>query len=231
MQNELIIVIVSVILGGTITYILTRHFREKKSLAYEIFCERSLINISPKIKNKIKVEWDGAPLQDVSSFKVRLINDGNIAIKKQKILFYFEDGSRIVESDYTTKPEKEFGYVEEELGDYPPNELTFEIELMNPKDEILFNFLATESKSESLTLYAKGENLRLHKRLGPEGRWRRIMVWYSAVVIPAVICVIILKKVFKFEFSIIFGFIFIALLMSALIPYYFLAEESKKTQK
>jgi len=182
MQNELIIVLVSAVLGGIVTYVLTKHFRERKILSYEVTCERSLINISPRIKDKIKVEWDGAPIEDASSFKVRLINDGNTPIKEQPILFSFDDGSWIVQSDHTTKPGREFGYVHELPEELPPNELKVIVELMNPKDEILFTFLTAESKSESLTLYAKGENLRIHKRIGARNRWKVVPNWVVMII-------------------------------------------------
>lgn len=193
MENELIIVTLSLILGGAITYIITKHFREKRSLAYEIFCERSLINISPKIKDKIKVEWDGAPLENVSSFKVRLINDGNVAVKKQPILFLFEEGSWIVDWDYSTKPNREFGHIEKIQEPKNPHEVKTVVHLMNPKEEIEFSFLTAESKSESLNIYAKGENLRFHKRLGSRVRWDIASLCVFAAFIGSLVWLLVTK--------------------------------------
>lgn len=199
MENELIIVIVSVILGGIVTYFVTKHFREKKSLAYELICESSLINVSSKIKDKIRIEWDGAPIEDVSSFKVKLINDGNVVIKTQPILFSFEEGSWIVDWDYVTKPEKEFGHIEKIEKDETPNEVKIVVDLMNPKEEIEFNFLTADSKTDLLNLYAKGENLKFHKIIGLEARLE--MTFKVAIAVAIAVFILYLLTMFiNFKF-------------------------------
>lgn len=216
MQTELIVVIVSAILGGVITYILTKHFREKKSLAYEVMCESSLINVSPKIKDKIRIEWDRAEIKDVSSFKVRLINDGNEAIKSQPVLFSFEKGSWIVDWDYATKPDKEFGNIEKIEAEENPHEVKIVVDLMNPKEEIEFNFLTADSKGDFLRLYAKGEDLRFHRRMGAKSRWRIAMFVFSGLMVFLFAVAFVFNKVI-FENYMLFLIIAIGILTIGLV--------------
>ena len=171
MEKELLIVFVSVVFGGVITYILTKHFHEKKSLAYEIITRSSLINISPKIEDKIKIEWDGAQLKNVSFFKVRLINDGNVAVKSQPILFSFELGSWVVDMQYVTKPNREFGNIKNISDESLPHEVKIIVDLINPKEEIEFSFLTVDTKTELLNVYAKSENLKFHKKISRDIQW------------------------------------------------------------
>jgi len=171
MEKELLIAFFSLVFGGIITYILTKHFQEKKSLAYEIITKSSLISISPEIEDKIKIEWDRAQLKNVSLFKVRIINDGNVAVKSQSILFSFELGSWVVDMHYITKPNREFGNIEKIDDESLPHEVKIIVDMINPKEEIEFSFLTADTESDLLNVYAKSENLKFHKKIALERRW------------------------------------------------------------
>jgi len=125
----------------------------------------SLIDVKPEVRDKIKIDYDGKPAENIFSFKVRVINDGNVLIKNQPILFEFDKSAKVLVADYNTKPEREFGEIKRENLD-APNEVKFVIGLLNPKskkEQIEFNFLTIDNKNEEIKLHAKGENLKSHE--------------------------------------------------------------------
>jgi len=164
MWDEIIKILIYVAAGGLITFLITKYFRERKSLAYEILSKMSLINVNPKVRDKIKIDYDGKPAENIFSFKVRVINDGNVPIKDQPILFQFDKEAKVLAADYNTKPEREFGEIKKGNVDVL-NEARFIIGLFNPKskkEQIEFNLLTIDNKSDDIKFYAKGENLKVH---------------------------------------------------------------------
>jgi len=165
MSNELIIALISLVGGGVITFLITKYFRERKSLGYQIVSKMSLINVNPEVRDKIKIDYDGKPAENIFSFKVRIINNGNVPIKDQPILFEFDKQAKVLVADYNTKPEKEFGEIKRE-DTSATNEVKFVVQLLNPKskkEQIEFDFLTIDNKNDEIKLHAKGENLKVHE--------------------------------------------------------------------
>ena len=165
MWDDIIKILIYLVAGGAITFFITKYFRQKKSLAYQIVSRMSLVDVNPEVRDKIKIDYDGTRVENIFSFKVRVINDGNVPIKNQPLLFEFDKEAKILVADYKTKPEKEFGEVKRENAG-ALNGSKFIIGLLNPKskrEEIEFNFLTIDNKNDDITLYAKGENLRVRE--------------------------------------------------------------------
>ena len=165
MSQQVGIVLISVIGTGLITFFITRHFREKRSLAYHIASRMSLINVNPEVRHKIKSNYDGRPTENIFSFRVNIINDGNVAIKEQPILFESDRRAKILEADYRTEPEREFGEITK-VDTGSENEAKFLIGLLNPKskkEQIEFNFLTIDNEDDKIKIHARGENLKIHQ--------------------------------------------------------------------
>ena len=174
MANEIIVVLISAITGGLITFLITKHFRQKKSLAYQIVSKMSLINVRPEVRHKIKIDYDGTSAENIFSFKVRVINDGNVPIKNQPILFEFDKKAKVLVADYNTKPRKEFGEITRANSQDATNEAKFIIGLLNPKrmkEQIEFNFITVDNKNDNLEVISRGENLRFHELAEPRSRF------------------------------------------------------------
>ena len=205
MADEIIVVLISVVVGGVVTFLITKHFKQKKSLAYQIVSKMSLINVNPEVRDKIKIDYDGTPVENIYSFKVRIINDGNVPIKNQPILFQFDKEAKVLVADYNTKPEREFGEIKRENADVP-NEVKFVIGLLNPKrmkEEIEFDFITVDNKSDNLEAISKGENLTFHEVLKPDVRFLRIYVIFTALVGMVAIALVVYSMLFfpKSEYS------------------------------
>ena len=65
MSNELIIALISLIGGGVITFFITKYFRERKSLGYQIISKMSLVNVNPEVRDKIKIDYDGTSVENL----------------------------------------------------------------------------------------------------------------------------------------------------------------------
>jgi hypothetical protein len=184
MSKELIIALISLVGGGVITFLIAKHFRERKSLAYQILSKMSLINVNPKVRDKIKIDYDGKPAENIFSFKVRVINEGNVPIKDQPILFEFDKEAKVLIADYNTKPEKEFGEIKrEDTG--ATNEAKFVIGLLNTKskkEQIEFNFITIDNKNDEIKLHAKGENLEFREI--PTPTFKPFMAVFMFVFLP-----------------------------------------------
>jgi hypothetical protein len=188
MINELIIALISLAGGGLITFLITKHFKEKKSLAYQIVSKISLIDVKPEVREKIKIDYDGKPAENIFSFKVRVINDGNVPIKDQPILFEFDKETKVLVADYNTKPKREFGEIKRVNESGVTNEAKFVIGLLNPKrtnEQIEFNFITVDNKTDVVEIIAKGENLIFHEVTQSGSRFLRIftLVWGVLTVI------------------------------------------------
>jgi hypothetical protein len=204
MSKELVIALISLVGGGVITFLITKYFRERKSLAYQIVSKMSLIDVKPEVRDKIRIDYDGKPAENIFSFKVRVINDGNVPIKNQPILFEFDKQAKVLVADYNTKPQREFGEIKK-IDAGVQNEVKFVVGLLNPKSKkeiIEFNFLTVDNKDYEMRLHAKGENLKIHE-------------------VPSTIDKLIVLPVTVFEFFVGFFLVFVtiaALVIGLLFP-------------
>ncbi|MCJ7578740.1 MAG: hypothetical protein MUO91_09850 [candidate division Zixibacteria bacterium] len=210
MSNELIIALISLVGGGVITFLITKHFRERKSLGYQIVSKMSLIDVKPEVRDKIKIDYDGKPVENIYSFKVRVINDGNVPVKNQSVLFEFDKETKVLAADYVTKPEREFGEIKRE-NTVATNEAKFIIGLLNPKsmkEQIEFNFITVDNRSDNVELISKGENLIFHEVTEPGVRFLAVFttLWpvLMLICVSTLVFIIVLKSYFL-PWGVLFG--------------------------
>lgn len=163
---EKIVVPVLLVAAGVVgTFLGTNYFKEKRSLGYQILTNSSLIGISPEIKDRIKITYDTRELNNIYSFKVRVLNDGNVPLKDLYIYFKFDKKAEILSSIDTFIPEVR------EVGSKPrfyqdsTNEVHYLVPLLNPHklgEEITWNFLTKNNLSSNVKISARGEGLRVH---------------------------------------------------------------------
>lgn len=155
-------VLVAVIsIGGT--FLVTNYFKEKKSLGYQVLTKTSLVDVSPEIKDRIKVTLDGRELQNFYSFKVRFLNDGNVPLEDFTIYFEFDKKTEIISSIDSMVPE-EFDKIPQRSDD-SENRVHYFIPLLNPHklgEEIFFNFLTKNNSSDTIIISSRGTGFRVH---------------------------------------------------------------------
>ncbi|EQB62698.1 MAG: hypothetical protein RBG1_1C00001G0277 [candidate division Zixibacteria bacterium RBG-1] len=204
MSNEIVTVIISVvggsILGSIGTLIVGKKLKERKSLAYEILSKMSLIDVKDEVKKKIKIQYEEFPADNIFSFKIRIVNDGTAALKDQPILFEFPKGTITLETKIDTKPKMEFGpiaWLKKGEGDFHLER--FQIGMMNPKEEVEFDFLTINNVNDAVKVHCKGENLRFHQ-IDPQKRAQKEKNITNAVFwIPFALFILggILSLIFK----------------------------------
>ena len=63
-----------------ISIILWRTQRRRKALSYDIISRAPLLSVDDEIKGKLKIYFDGKPVQDIHLVLVKIINSGNVPI-------------------------------------------------------------------------------------------------------------------------------------------------------
>src|SRR4030065_2502036 len=107
--EKLIIPFIIAIISIVATFLITGHFEKKASLGYQIVSKTSLIEIKPDIRNKIKVIYEDREIDKIYSFKIRVVNYGNVPLRNQKISFQFDAAAEIISDSFITTPGEGFG--------------------------------------------------------------------------------------------------------------------------
>ena len=119
------IAIIAAILAFLFNLYLTRRKEknENKQLSYEIRINDAITKNEIPIKDKIKINYNGNHLENLSFASIYVQNTGKILIKDEILRFQFPDNSRILEQYFDPKPEEELGVHEETVD---PSRYNFE---------------------------------------------------------------------------------------------------------
>lgn len=157
--------LMSAIIGGIIGIIgtlLTIYFSKKRlKVSYGKTSISSLMNVSDEIRDKIKIEYENESISNIYSFKVKIQNTGNAVVEKLPILFEFDTNTKILDVDIETIPQREF--IIKKIDDNKKSEIKYEIDFLNPNDQIFVSFLTADNESEYLKLYARAKGLRFYE--------------------------------------------------------------------
>lgn len=172
--TSLILLVIGALLTQAGNMFYQKITQERRALGYTVLANYSLVDVKPEAVGKIKVYYNENPTENLYLFKVRIVNIGNMPLKNQAVLFAFDESAEVLSADYRTVPEKEFGRVDS-VATKRNGERKYLIELLNPADkreEIEFTFLTRDNKSDSIGVYAKGENLVVEKLEAAKGEER-----------------------------------------------------------
>ena len=156
--------LLSVIVGGIIgiigTILAVYLAKKRKRVAYEV-ASFSLMSVSDAIRDKIKIEYENKSVKTIYTFRVKIKNTGNAVVEKLPILFVFDSNTKILEDDIETIPEREFHI--EKIDVNKEWERKYEIDFLNPNDQIFLFFITANNESEYLKLYARAKGLKLYE--------------------------------------------------------------------
>src|SRR5574341_1619870 len=160
--EKLIIPFIIAILSIIATFIITSYFEKKAGLGYQIVSKTSLVEIKPDIRDKIKILYEDRQIDKIFSFKVRVVNTGNIPLRNQKISFQFDSAAEIISDSFVTSPAEGFGEILPTQTGVLSNKREYTISLLNPLkmgDEIIWNFVTINNNSDYIKISARGEGL------------------------------------------------------------------------
>jgi hypothetical protein len=122
--------------------------RRKKSLAYEIIANTSLLTLNDEIKGKVQILFEGSVVQNVYLILLHILNDGNTAIVSSDyefpLTFEFGETSQILSAEVVkTSPNK----LEPQFT-LRKNSVEFTPLLLNSGDSIVFKLLLAQYEGE-----------------------------------------------------------------------------------
>ncbi len=94
--------IATVVATVAITIWAVRKQRSRKEISYQIISDASIASINKEVKDRVKILFDGIPIEDMNLLVLKLWNSGNAAIKPEDyvepIKFEF-DGRKVASAD------------------------------------------------------------------------------------------------------------------------------------
>ena len=139
---------------GIISIILAFKLRKKKSLAYDIVTDSSLI-VGEAIKPEVDILFRGEKVEDVHLLEVKIINNGNEHVKeedyKKPITFEFNSDTEIMDMSAEKRSSNSiqisFNLQAQNIVEITPN-------LLNKKDWFIAKFLLNKYRDFDLSLHA-----------------------------------------------------------------------------
>ncbi|MEV5144096.1 hypothetical protein AB0L14_06530 [Streptomyces sp. NPDC052727] len=110
MQQKLIVGLASAFVGvfGTLlVHFLKSRQEPRKKVSWDSTTEPGLGGIDPKLAEKLRISYNGTPVDNLFSAKYRLVNSGNTVIKNQRIRFSIPEGVNVLELLPTPEPDPE----------------------------------------------------------------------------------------------------------------------------
>lgn len=161
LDASLVSAIIGAIIGIFGTILVYYLSKKRLKVAYEKTSVSSMMDVSYKIKDKIKVEYENKPINNIYSFNVKIKNTGNTVVEKLPILFEFDSNTKILGANIKTIPKREFNIEKKDVD--KESEIKYEIDFLNPNDQIFFSFLTSDNESEYLKLYARAKGLNFYE--------------------------------------------------------------------
>lgn len=139
---------------------------QKKLLGYSVLKNDPIITINQAdIAGRIAISLDGKPITGLRSIQILLQNIGAKDIEHQDVYLSFPPPIKIIGSQYIFDPPLVVSSPHLEVTEANSHRLN--LELMNPGDKVLVNFLTINNETGRISLTAKGPNLKF-KRFEPK---------------------------------------------------------------
>jgi hypothetical protein len=152
-----------VLLGGLITFLITRYSINRKYLAKVIefigLENYSLLSFSDIIKNEIEINYEGSSVNSISLYKFRIQNVGLESIKNQPITIIFDENTTIKKYFIKTEPEIGFGEIDCQIN---KNKIDFKFNLINSKDKINLELITINNIKDGYEVFGKNDNVILY---------------------------------------------------------------------
>jgi hypothetical protein len=164
--------------------------RSRKSLAFKVLTETSLISIGEELKGKLQVTLDGASVKNVHLVIIKVWNNGNVSIAKsdfeKPMLFSFSEQVNILSAKIIEKTPQS---LEPNLALVSSNQFSIEPLLLNRQDSFTVKLLVADYLSK-LSINARLNGVKDIKRVESifaSFRWKASITVLLMVVIIVLI--------------------------------------------
>ncbi len=153
----------SIIITATLTIIslaVSKRWQSRKRIAYEIISNTPVLAVSPRIKHRVKILFDGKPVTDVDLLTIKLWNAGNVPINRndyeKPFTFSFGTNAKILSTNtFDAKP----GNINVVLTQ-AKNSITLQPTLLNPGDSVKLAVLITQFKEGDIEVDTRIEGVK-----------------------------------------------------------------------
>lgn len=145
--------IAGAVLSVITSVIIWRKTQKIKRLDLFVRDVSSLLSVSEKIQNELKITYSGTEAKSVFLISIDIVNSGNQPIENQPLNVRLPEESKIIDYSFTTEPAVGFGKIETQQPS--SSGLDFQIELLNPADTFSLEVVSLDNPSDSVELFAK----------------------------------------------------------------------------
>lgn len=118
--------------------------KPRKQLSYEILTKKDLVEVEEKIRDNVKIIYNGQTIENLYYIAFDLENNGSSVIKNQYLRFEFPERTKIIDSFFEPSPEPEVG-IEKIINDskLKDNELKYKIRHLERGQRLGYRFILT----------------------------------------------------------------------------------------
>lgn len=136
------------IIGAIVAYWIYRRQRSKKEITYQVISDAPIANINKEVKDRVKILFDGNPVEDINLLVLKVWNPGRVAVKRDDFdePITFEFGERkVVASDILSMEPANLIDTKDIKTFFTLGSESVELQkfLLNPKEEISLKVLLT----------------------------------------------------------------------------------------
>lgn len=200
-MNNLLGAILGFILGVPISYMffIFKEKRETPRLEYEKISSLSLVSMDERIKNKVTLKYDGTPIDNIFSFKVRVRNIGKVSVENIPIIFQFDDENvEIIDTKADFTPEdkvKTAEYVQD--GSKKSQEKVVTKPGLDKNEEGIFEIFTIGNRNADLSslkiMLGEIQGVEWRSPTGEKSPWMTAVLWIGLGAIVGTVIMMVVE--------------------------------------
>lgn len=158
--QKVTIALIAAVFGFIANYALAqlrRRAEPRKQLSYDIEVDRGLVAVQQKIKEKIKVFYEGHEIGDLYHVTCNVQNSGNTVVRNQYLRFSFSPQTQIVDEYFDPEPQPEIDVRSSPTPTLKPSERRYSVAHLEKGQGVAFRFITTGSMPPTLEVHPSNE--------------------------------------------------------------------------
>lgn len=139
--------IAGAVLSALVSVLIWRGSRKRRRIRAIIRDVTSLLEISPQLKESLKMEANGKAIDSLFLTSLDIVNKGNTSLTDQNVVINFPQGTEIL--DYSISTEPDVGFQRPSTNN-TNNEINADIKLLNIGEKVTFEIVSTGNNSDTV---------------------------------------------------------------------------------